>query len=239
MGVVMPFAPGVARTPRGAAAKGVRAFRGAQEALWPSWPWRSCCSSAASASSALRRSSASSPLRRARSCAGAGRGVPAARGAVGLTRRGAWRRGRPRACAARPGCRPGCGDVCVAEHLLDVADVRAAFEHHRRHRVPEDVAGAGLADPGAVNVAAHQIGQRPQAENARRQRSGTASRRRARSRAWGARLQVARAPRPRALTDRDHAVLCPCPGARARLALHVKLEDRQRSSSSARRMPVA
>ena len=46
----------------------------------------------------------------------------------------------------------------MAEHLLDVADVRAAFEHQRGHRVAEEVTAAGLSDTGAPHVAAHEFG---------------------------------------------------------------------------------
>ena len=38
------------------------------------------------------------------------------------------------------------GQVGVAEHLLDEADVGAAFQHQRRHRVAEQMARSGLAD---------------------------------------------------------------------------------------------
>ena len=34
----------------------------------------------------------------------------------------------------------------VAEELLDVTDVRAAFEHVRGARVPQQVTGTGLGD---------------------------------------------------------------------------------------------
>ncbi len=47
--------------------------------------------------------------------------------------------------------------LCVAEHLLDEADVCAAFVHQRGHRVTVEMAGAGLAqlrrvDPVTVDI---------------------------------------------------------------------------------------
>jgi hypothetical protein len=53
----------------------------------------------------------------------------------------------------------GAGDVGVAEHLLHVADVGAAFEHQGRHRVAEQVTGAGLADARVAQVGADQAAQ--------------------------------------------------------------------------------
>jgi hypothetical protein len=46
-------------------------------------------------------------------------------------------------------------DVLVSEHLLDIADVRAAFEHVRRHRVPHQMTRAYLADIRGHEVKAH------------------------------------------------------------------------------------
>ena len=40
----------------------------------------------------------------------------------------------------------------MAEHLLDEADVGSAFEHQRRHRVAEQVAGPALADLRCLHV---------------------------------------------------------------------------------------
>ena len=42
----------------------------------------------------------------------------------------------------------------MTEHSLDVANVRASFEHQRRHGMAEDVACARLADPGRFHVLA-------------------------------------------------------------------------------------
>ena len=66
-------------------------------------------------------------------------------------------------------CRMGCGmnllqrsdgdlgidlrglQVLMSEHLLDEADVGSALVHQRRHRVAEQMAGAGLAQLGGVD----------------------------------------------------------------------------------------
>ncbi len=40
----------------------------------------------------------------------------------------------------------GAFQTGVAEHSLDVADVRAVFKHQRGHAVAEDMAAAGQAD---------------------------------------------------------------------------------------------
>jgi len=50
------------------------------------------------------------------------------------------------------------GEIRVAEHGLDEADVGPVFEHERGHGVPEDVAGSLLADLRGLDVAAHQAG---------------------------------------------------------------------------------
>ena len=50
------------------------------------------------------------------------------------------------------GAEPG-----VPEHLLDVEDVGAAFEHERRHRVPEQMATAALPDPAFFDVGVNEI----------------------------------------------------------------------------------
>lgn len=52
-----------------------------------------------------------------------------------------------------------CVDLCgvephVAEHGLNVADVRASFDHQCRHRMAEDVARAVLADHRGFHVLA-------------------------------------------------------------------------------------
>lgn len=44
-----------------------------------------------------------------------------------------------------PGVDVRGGQAAVAEQLLDIAQVRPAFEHERGRRVPEEVAGTGLA----------------------------------------------------------------------------------------------
>ena len=44
----------------------------------------------------------------------------------------------------------GGGDVGVAEHLLDVSDVGAAFQHQCGHRVAEQVTGALFGTPGCL-----------------------------------------------------------------------------------------
>ena len=48
--------------------------------------------------------------------------------------------------------------IGVAEHRLNEADIGAAFEHQRRHGVPEHVARAALADVPRPR-SAHQIGE--------------------------------------------------------------------------------
>lgn len=50
------------------------------------------------------------------------------------------------------GAEPG-----VAEHGLDVPDVRPAFEHERRHRVPEVVATAALPHHAFFDVGGNEI----------------------------------------------------------------------------------
>ncbi len=47
----------------------------------------------------------------------------------------------------------------MPEHLLDVPDVGTAFEHERRHRVPEQVAGATLPDIRGLHVLRHDQAQ--------------------------------------------------------------------------------
>jgi hypothetical protein len=42
----------------------------------------------------------------------------------------------------------GGGYVGVAEEVLDVAEIGTVFEHQGGGRVPEEVAGAALADDG-------------------------------------------------------------------------------------------
>ena len=49
------------------------------------------------------------------------------------------------------------GQVGVAQHGLDEADVGPVLQHQGRHRVAEQVAGAGLADASTVDVVAHQL----------------------------------------------------------------------------------
>ena len=48
------------------------------------------------------------------------------------------------------------GQAGVAEHLLDEADVRAAFQHQRRHGVTEQMTRSRLADLGVDHVHAHR-----------------------------------------------------------------------------------
>lgn len=55
-------------------------------------------------------------------------------------------------------------DVFVAEHLLDVPDVRPALVHQRGHRVAEEMAGAGLAQLRRVHPFLHRIAQMIAAE---------------------------------------------------------------------------
>ena len=52
----------------------------------------------------------------------------------------------------------------MAHHGLDEPDVGAAFKHQRGHGVAEQVAGAGLADAGVLDLAADQLGQIPEHE---------------------------------------------------------------------------
>lgn len=47
----------------------------------------------------------------------------------------------------------------MAQHRLDVANVRATFKHERRHGVAEDVARPALADPGRFDVLASKPAQ--------------------------------------------------------------------------------
>ena len=49
--------------------------------------------------------------------------------------------------------------IGVAEHRLNETGVGAAFEHQRRHRVPEHVARSLLVDFRRLHVHAHQFGQ--------------------------------------------------------------------------------
>lgn len=51
------------------------------------------------------------------------------------------------------------GDLPMPEDLLHMADVRPVVEHCRRHRVPEQVAGAALGDAGPLEVIAHAPAQ--------------------------------------------------------------------------------
>lgn len=53
----------------------------------------------------------------------------------------------------------GGRELAVSQHRLDVADVCTVVQHQGRHGVAEDVAGAGLADPGLLDVFLHQVGQ--------------------------------------------------------------------------------
>jgi hypothetical protein len=52
----------------------------------------------------------------------------------------------------------------VAEHLGDLADVRPALEHQRRHRVAQQVTAAALGDPGDGQVPAHLAAEPVRAE---------------------------------------------------------------------------
>ena len=47
-----------------------------------------------------------------------------------------------------------CVEPCMTEHLLYEADVRAALQHQRGHRVAEEMASAMLADSGRFHVIA-------------------------------------------------------------------------------------
>ncbi len=49
----------------------------------------------------------------------------------------------------------GCPQADVAEHLLDEADVRAALQHQRRHRVAEEMGRAGLPDLRLADIPVH------------------------------------------------------------------------------------
>jgi len=53
----------------------------------------------------------------------------------------------------------GAGQLGVAEHGLDVADVGAAFEHQGGHGVAEDMARTGLGDPRALHVTPCHLAQ--------------------------------------------------------------------------------
>lgn len=48
---------------------------------------------------------------------------------------------------------------CVPEHGLDHANVGAAFEHQRGHRVTKEMAGAALSNPRRSNVLPSEQGQ--------------------------------------------------------------------------------
>ena len=52
----------------------------------------------------------------------------------------------------------GGGEVGMAKHGLDEPDVGPAFEHQRRHGVPEQMAGTALAEIGGGDVIAHKLG---------------------------------------------------------------------------------
>ena len=47
----------------------------------------------------------------------------------------------------------------MSEHLLDEADVGAAFEHQRGHGVAEQVTGAVFADTGSCPRSPNQLGE--------------------------------------------------------------------------------
>ena len=49
------------------------------------------------------------------------------------------------------------GQVPMAEHGLNEANITAILQHQRRHRVPEEMAGAGLAHLAGIDVATHQL----------------------------------------------------------------------------------
>ena len=55
-------------------------------------------------------------------------------------------------------------EVGVAQHLLDVADVRSILQHQRGHGVAKEMAGSLLGDVGGVDVVAGELGQSVGAE---------------------------------------------------------------------------
>jgi len=55
-------------------------------------------------------------------------------------------------------------DVLMAEHLLDIPDVRAALVHERGHGVAEEMAGAGLAQLRRIHPFLDGIAQMVAAE---------------------------------------------------------------------------
>lgn len=48
-------------------------------------------------------------------------------------------------------------ELGMAEELLDVADVGPVLQHQRGAGMAEQMAGAGFADLGRVDMAAHQL----------------------------------------------------------------------------------
>lgn len=53
----------------------------------------------------------------------------------------------------------GGGQVAVAQHHLDKADIRAIIQHMGGHGVAEQVAGFRLVDLGVVQVFLDEVGQ--------------------------------------------------------------------------------
>lgn len=51
------------------------------------------------------------------------------------------------------------GQITVAQHGLDKADIRPIAQHVGRHRVAEQVADAGFVDAGSVEVFFHHFTQ--------------------------------------------------------------------------------
>lgn len=72
---------------------------------------------------------------------------------------------RRQAFLGDPGVDAGGVEVAVSEQLLDVADVGSRLDHEGGGTVAEEVAAAGLAHAGALDVAADGSGEpgRPQA----------------------------------------------------------------------------
>ena len=98
------------------------------------------------------------------------------------------------------------GEIGVSEHLLDETDVGAAFEHQRRHRVPEQMARSGLAELRSEDVRAHRIAQVVPAERLALRREEHRAVIGFRHQLGPGFFEVLLRPRERTIADRDHAV---------------------------------
>src|ERR1035438_9022303 len=117
-----------------------------------------------------------------------------------------------------------CVEPRMTEHLLYEADVRAAFEHQRCHRVAEEMTSAMLADSGRFDVLPDDVTERgtPQRFALHGQEQGHVVRL---GRKPGPRLvEILVQPRDGPLADWDYAILhalALADGHDARCAVHV------------------